>query len=235
MDKKLACTHCSAETYEFRDLVAGMPHVDCPQGAGTWFEPYVLTKINNELAKAGIRPHKYPTMADAVAELRGQYNKYRALFHEAVRDRDRLLDEKADQQSVHGTGCLGLHDLMSTIGVEICTVCGKSTRPQEVSNLTQRGPDDSPLKQILEYAKQYGDALHIYIWYPRTDNPIKAIQVGLMDVRAADDIRIEYDFERDGWVISQAQVFEWDVDERVDPEWKEVAFIKAWASERNNE
>ena len=39
MDKKLMCTHCDAETYEFRDLVAGMPHANCPQGAGTWFEP----------------------------------------------------------------------------------------------------------------------------------------------------------------------------------------------------
>lgn len=39
MDKKLACTHCDAETWVFRDLVAGMPHVDCPQGDGLWFEP----------------------------------------------------------------------------------------------------------------------------------------------------------------------------------------------------
>ena len=87
--------------------------------------------------------------------------------------------------------------------------------------------------ELLEKVEQYGDALHIDIWYPRTDNPIKAIQVGLMDVRTADDIRIEYDFERDGWVIKQAQVFEWSADDEIcDPQWKEVAFIEAWASEK---
>lgn len=36
--------------------------------------------------------------------------------------------------------------------------------------------------------------------------------VSLSHVRAADDIRIHYDFDRDGWVISQAQVFEWVVE-----------------------
>jgi hypothetical protein len=81
-------------------------------------------------------------------------------------------------------------------------------------------------------AERGGDALHVDIWYPRTDNPIKAIEVGLMDVRAADDIRIEYDFVRDGWVIKQAQVFEWGADKEIcDPQWKEVAFVEAWASE----
>lgn len=88
--------------------------------------------------------------------------------------------------------------------------------------------------EMLENAKQIGDAMHIDIWYPRNkDNSIKAVEVGLMDVRAADHIRIEYDFERDGWVIKQAQVFEWDADDEIrDPQWKEVAFIEAWASEK---
>ena len=80
--------------------------------------------------------------------------------------------------------------------------------------------------------EQSGDAIHIDIWYPRS-SLIKAIQVGLMDVRAADDIRIEYDFDRDGWIIKQAQVFEWDANDKVcDPQWKEVSFIKAWGSEK---
>jgi len=76
-----------------------------------------------------------------------------------------------------------------------------------------------------------GDALHIDLWYPRVgDNP-RAIHIGLMDVRAADDLRIEYDFERDGWIVKQARVFRWDADDEVcDPQWIEVAFIEAWAS-----
>ena len=81
---------------------------------------------------------------------------------------------------------------------------------------------------------QHGDSVHVDLWYPRTENPIKAIQVGLMDVRAADDIRVEYDFNRDGWVIKQAQIFQWEADDEVcDPKWTEVAFIQAWASEHS--
>jgi hypothetical protein len=87
-----------------------------------------------------------------------------------------------------------------------------------------------------EKAERRGDTLCIELWYPRVDGNAKAIQVGLMDVRAADDIRIEYDFERDGWVIKQAQIFEWEADDNVcDPQWKEVAFIEAWASEKKAE
>ena len=80
-----------------------------------------------------------------------------------------------------------------------------------------------------------GSTLCIDLFYPRLDGHTKAVQVGLTDVRAADDIRIEYDYERDGWVIKQAQVFEWEADDDVmDPQWKEVAFIEAWASERKS-
>ena len=57
--------------------------------------------------------------------------------------------------------------------------------------------------------------------------------VQLMHTRAADDIRIHYDGERDGWAIEQASVFQWDGEDKIcDPEWKEVAFVQAWASQR---
>ena len=73
-----------------------------------------------------------------------------------------------------------------------------------------------------------GDTASIDLWYPRY-NPIQFIQIGLMDMRAADDIRITYDFARDGWSIQQASRFEWDVDEPIDHDWQEVAFVEAWA------
>lgn len=88
-----------------------------------------LWNINNELVKAGIKPHEYPSMADAVADLRGQYNKYKALFDEAIRDRDRLLDEKAAQQSVQRTcseSPYGTHQFMSNDPLAICVFCGAS-------------------------------------------------------------------------------------------------------------
>ena len=72
----------------------------------------------------------------------------------------------------------------------------------------------------------------VELWYPRL-NPPRVIHVGLVDVRAADDIRIHYDFNRDGWVIQQASRFEWAADDDVmDPDWQEVAFVQAWARER---
>jgi hypothetical protein len=61
---------------------------------------------------------------------------------------------------------------------------------------------------------------------------VDAIEVGLVDVRAADSILIRYDFQRDGFAIFQASRFEWEADDEVqDPDWQEVAFVQAWARE----
>jgi hypothetical protein len=88
---------------------------------------------------------------------------------------------------------------------------------------------------ILREASRSGDELHIDLWYPRNqDALIKSLVVGLMDVRAADSIRISYDFDRDGWKIEQASTFSWDADDAVrDPDWQEVAFVKAWEREKD--
>jgi len=73
------------------------------------------------------------------------------------------------------------------------------------------------------------DTATVDLEYPRS-NEIKFIEVGLCDVRAADSIRISYDFKRDGYKIEQASIFEWNGDDiESDPDWKEVAFVQAWA------
>jgi hypothetical protein len=92
---------------------------------------------------------------------------------------------------------------------------------------------------IEDYFTKKGDTLYVTLWYPRTDDEPNKIDIGLMDVRAADDLLIEYDFGRDGYSIKQASTFEWD-DENdpnglCDPDWQEVAFIQAWAREKHNE
>lgn len=75
----------------------------------------------------------------------------------------------------------------------------------------------------------HGATLHANLWYPRLEGAINAVEVGLVDVRAADDIRISYDFDRDGWLIEQASIFDWGVnDANPDQGWKESAFIPAW-------
>lgn len=87
---------------------------------------------------------------------------------------------------------------------------------------------------ILKDARVFnGDELHINLIYPGTPGThINKFVIGLCAVRAADDIRISYDMDRDGWRIEQASKFKWDADDDVcDPDWQEVAFIQAWARE----
>jgi hypothetical protein len=81
--------------------------------------------------------------------------------------------------------------------------------------------------------EQSDGAIRAEMEYPRNeDSKAKRIIVGLSDVRAADDILIEYDFERDGYVIKQASKFSWSADDPVcDMDWQEVAFVQAWARE----
>ena len=76
---------------------------------------------------------------------------------------------------------------------------------------------------------------YIDIEYPRLeDADYEAVIVGLMDVRAADAVRVRYDFDRDGWIIEQATWFEWrSDDEEMDEGWQEAAFCPAWQFEQN--
>ena len=84
-------------------------------------------------------------------------------------------------------------------------------------------------------ASTRGDTSTIELWYPR-DGAVKFIEVGLVDVRAADSIRISYDFDRDGYVIEQAGQFVFDTEDAAcDPDWQEVAFVEAWARAPRNE
>lgn len=80
-----------------------------------------------------------------------------------------------------------------------------------------------------------GDTLAVKLMYPR-NNDVQKVQIGLCDVRAADSILVEYDFERDGWSIKQASTFSWAADdEKMDPDWQEVAFVQAWGREVEDE
>ena len=76
------------------------------------------------------------------------------------------------------------------------------------------------------------DTAEVELMYPRS-SPIQFIELGLCCVRAADNIRVSYDFDRDGWKIEQASTFEWDMDDEVcDQDWQEVSFVQAWGREK---
>jgi hypothetical protein len=75
----------------------------------------------------------------------------------------------------------------------------------------------------------------IDLFYPRNDDPSRdesrptSVRVGLSDVRAADDLIIDYDFERDGYRIRMATVHEWEPEDQImDPKLVEVAFAPSW-------
>lgn len=96
-------------------------------------------------------------------------------------------------------------------------------------------PNSEEINVAGATVEQHKNVLHTNIWYPR-HNQINTIQVGLYDVRAADDIQISYDFDRDGWVVKQASTFQWDADDEVcNPDWQEVAFIQAWGRAKHEE
>jgi hypothetical protein len=77
---------------------------------------------------------------------------------------------------------------------------------------------------------------HIDLWYPnvdlsapRTENEPTEIHVGLMHVRAANDIVIDYDFERDGYRIRMRRSEDRSAPREPDKcQLEEVAFVPAW-------
>lgn len=85
----------------------------------------------------------------------------------------------------------------------------------------------------MEYEQGYrfnirGDKAVFDFIYPRQGNrPIK-IEVGLEDVRAADSMEIEFDFERNGYVIRMDETKDGDGMMDTISEKVEVAFIPAW-------
>lgn len=72
------------------------------------------------------------------------------------------------------------------------------------------------------------------LWYPgidgddRTDDQPEAIEIGLVHVRAADTIRVTYDFDRDGYVISMKPTVDKGGWSEEVGDWEERAFVPAW-------
>lgn len=90
---------------------------------------------------------------------------------------------------------------------------------------------------ILDNVRQFGDALSINLYYPNVpDATVRRFEIGLSCVRAADNIQVSYDYDRDGWVIKQASIFQWNADDtEQDEDWQEVAFIQAWGRDVRND
>ena len=79
------------------------------------------------------------------------------------------------------------------------------------------------------------NVVYVELMYPKVGpmgERIDTVEVGLSDVRATDSVRVTFDYDRNGWSILQASVFEWEADDTEHNEdWQEVAFVPAWARE----
>ena len=82
-----------------------------------------------------------------------------------------------------------------------------------------------PELDTIEFDNPGNPILHVTLSYPRVEGNTNTIRIELGDVRAADDLIIRYDFDRDGWSISRDIVND---DHHPVAEDQEVAFIPAW-------
>ena len=83
-------------------------------------------------------------------------------------------------------------------------------------------------RNLLE-AHECTDPIRADLMYPRLPDRPNTVIVSLWDVRAADDLKIRYDFDRDGWVISMDLTHDDNSGIiKTVKEDQEVAFIPAW-------
>lgn len=77
------------------------------------------------------------------------------------------------------------------------------------------------------------NVVDVSLYYPR-NSPINTVELDLVEVRAADQVRVHYDFERNGWVMSQPRQYYVPIEDEsfdLEVEWIESAFCPAWQYE----
>jgi hypothetical protein len=103
-------------------------------------------------------------------------------------------------------------------------------------------PFDDP-EQVQRYHRDdTTDTIGVDLFYPRLEGHVTHIEIGLMDVRAADGIRVWYDFDRDGFVVEQPWTEEIEITQPgatyrsfdTVEHWQEVGFFQSWALKNQN-
>lgn len=96
------------------------------------------------------------------------------------------------------------------------------------------------MQKIEDYEKGFcfyerENGISVEMCYPR-NTKTKYVDVSISDVRASDGIRIEYDFDRDGYVIKQPIFVDVQKENYIEQEieWEETFFAKSWKLEYKN-
>lgn len=102
--------------------------------------------------------------------------------------------------------------------------------------MSETDPNEYEVGHRFEVRRKQREASFDFI-YPRSeDDRVQSLTVGLEDVRAANDITIRFDFERDGWVITSGTKFMWmDGEDATDDRPEEVGFIPSWSEAAGSE
>jgi hypothetical protein len=79
------------------------------------------------------------------------------------------------------------------------------------------------IREVVLKIDTWDSVIEVHLEYPR-QNGNKRVRICLSDVRAADYIEIEYDFDRDGWRIIKPNQDTIELGEEI-PQEEEVAFI----------
>lgn len=75
---------------------------------------------------------------------------------------------------------------------------------------------------------RHEDVLHVDLCYPGVNGNASAIELNLQHVRANDGLRLDFDFDRNGWRILQPVGTHWHDGDEEDG-WQEVFFANGYA------
>ena len=85
--------------------------------------------------------------------------------------------------------------------------------------------------------RETGEPLHHYISisYPEIYKPDRTtVELDICHVRAAENIRVSYESDRDGWVIERPDMPNYNAETADEMPWIEVAFVQSWIYEDEN-
>lgn len=115
------------------------------------------------------------------------------------------------------------------------TVKKLENKLNQLQHSEQSACNELKIENIEMHSTQDDNVIHVELYYPK-NNKVDTLEVGLCAVRAVDDIRIRFDFDRDGWTILQSRDYyekrngeENSFDLKT--EWIESAFLPAWQFE----